>query len=265
MTGLRSTVCAGALVVALVGAVGPGAAVAKEPVSEDDGQGQGDPLEGLNRKIFAFNDTLDDWVLAPAARGWKRITPAAVRRSVANFFENVRTPIIGANNLLQGKARAGASDVGRFGVNTTVGLLGLFDPATGWGLEKHEEDFGQTLGVWRIPNGPYLVLPLLGPSTVRDTGGAVTDNALSVYPFFVEGLYILIPTGTRLVDVVNYRSGFLDEVEDAKRSAFDYYVFVRDAYLQRRAALVRDEATAVEVEEDLYHPHVEQQPGEESR
>ena len=243
-----------ALLVALAIPLAPASSLAADTATDDSGR-EHDPLEGLNRKIFWFNDTLDVWVLEPVARGWKRITPQAVRTSVGNFFQNVRTPVIAVNDLLQGKPVAGAADVGRFGVNTTVGVLGLFDPASHWGLEKHDEDFGQTLGVWRVPAGPFLVLPILGPSTVRDTGGLVVDSALSVYPFFVDGVWVLVPVGARAVDTVNYRAAILDEVRDAKRTALDYYVFVRNAYLQRRDALVHDrEEGGAEEQQELYHP-----------
>jgi phospholipid-binding lipoprotein MlaA len=251
----------GALLVGLSVPVGLVSSVAAETAPAAAGRAEGDPIEGVNRKIFWFNDTLDVWVLEPVARGWKRITPSRVRRSVANFFENVRTPIIAVNDLLQWKPVASASDVGRFGVNTTVGILGLFDPASGWGLEKHDEDFGQTLGVWRVPPGPFLTLPLLGPSNVRDTVALVVDSALTVYPFFIEGLYVLVPTGARGVDTVNFRSGILNEVEDAKKSSLDYYAFVRNAYAQRRDALVHDRTdVSAEDQQDLYHPDFDGTP-----
>jgi len=220
-----------------------------------------DPLERFNRAMFWFNDRVDGYVLEPTARGWKQITPEPVRTSVSNFFTNLQTPITAVNDLLQGKGLAGATDVGRFGVNTTVGVVGLFDPASRWGLEKHYEDFGQTLGVWRVPPGPYLVLPLFGPSNIRDTVGLGVDSALTVYPFFVEGYYTLIPVGARALDIVNYRSTVLDQVDDAKRTALDYYVFVRNAYVQRRDALVHDRAdTTAEDGQNLYHPDIEGAP-----
>ena len=155
------------------------------------------------------------------------------------------------NNLLQGKVVDSASDVGRFAVNTTVGVAGFFDPATRLGLEQHDEDFGQTLGVWGVPPGPYLVLPLLGPSNPRDTAGLCVDYALSVTPFFVDQ-YILL--GVRVLDAVNERSLILEEVKDAKEASLDYYTFMRDAYFQRRASLISDGETNAEFEDELYHP-----------
>src|SRR5437899_3255076 len=147
--------------------------------------------------------------------------------------------------------QVGGSDVGRFAVNSTVGVLGLFDPASGWGLVKHDEDFGQTLGVWGVPPGAYLVLPLLGPSGPRDAAGFAVDYALSVTPFFIDEAILW---GAQVGDTVNERSFVLKQVEDAKASAFDYYAFVRNAYLQRRRALVRDLAEgSAEESEELYH------------
>ena len=218
---------------------------------------ENDPLEGFNRKMFWFNDKLDVYVLAPVATGWEKVSPRCVRTSVSNFFGNLRFPIVTVNDLLQGKVKDGASDVGRFAVNTTVGVLGFFDPASRWGLEKHQEDFGQTLGVWGVPPGPYLVLPFLGPSDPRDVAGFAVDYALAVTPFFIDE-YILV--AARAVDVVNERSFVLKQVEDAKAASFDYYVFVRNAYLQRRQALVQDLAdTSGGESQELYYPEFDQE------
>ena len=226
-----------------------------DPAPTSESRSYRDPIEGVNRKIFWFNDKVDVYVLEPVATGWEFVSPKRVRTSVSNFFGNLRFPIIAVNDLLQGKFVDSASDVGRFAVNTTVGVLGFFDPATRFGLEQHNEDFGQTLGVWGLPPGPYLVLPFVGPSNPRDTVGLGVDYALSVTPFFVDQ-YILI--GVRAIDIVNERSLILEEARDAKEAAIDYYLFVRDAYFQRREALIKDGATmSPEVEEDLYHPDVD--------
>jgi len=201
--------------------------------------------------MFWFNDHVDTYVLAPVATGWSKVAPTRVRTSVSNFFTNLRFPIVTANDLLQWKPKAAGVDVARFGVNTTVGVLGFFDPASGWGLERHDEDFGQTLAVWGVPTGPYLVIPLLGPSDIRDAGGLCVDTALSVTPWFVDS-WILVAAS--VTDAVNTRSLLLNEVREAKRSSFDYYSFVRNAYLQRRRALVTDTATpGVEQQEELYY------------
>jgi phospholipid-binding lipoprotein MlaA len=230
----------------------PPGAVAPAPPRTASGPAEYDPLEPFNRKIFWFNDKVDVYVLEPAAKGWDFVVPRRVETSISNFFFNLRFPIETLNDLLQGKFRYAASDVGRFVVNTTVGVAGFFDPATGWGMPLHWEDFGQTLGWWGAGPGAYLVLPILGPSDVRDGSGLVVDYASSVTPFFVNG-YILL--GARTVDVVNTRAQYLETVAKAKESAFDYYTFVRNAYLQRRRGWVNDQAPdSAESEEDLYHP-----------
>jgi phospholipid-binding lipoprotein MlaA len=216
-----------------------------------------DPLEPVNRKIFWFNDQVDAHVLEPAAQGWNRITPDRVQRSIGNFFVNLRFPIITVNDLLQAKFREGASDVGRFVVNTTFGVFGFFDPATSWGFEEHVEDFGQTLGWWGVPPGPYLVLPLLGPSNPRDTVGLVADSAASVTPFFVDRFILL---GARVAETINIRSLMLEEIEGAESGSFDHYSFVRNAYLQHRNALVNDSTEAPASNgDDLYHPDLDQE------
>ncbi len=214
-----------------------------------------DPIEPVNRKIFWFNDKVDVYVLEPVARGWHAIAPDPVERSVSNFFLNARSPVVIINDLLQGKPKASAEDIGRFAVNTTVGVLGFLDPASTWGLERHNEDFGQTLGVWGIQPGPYLVLPLLGPSNPRDSVGLVGDYVFSVWPFVVNQ-YVLL--GARVVDTVNTRAQFLDEIKNMKEAAVDYYVFVRDAYFQRRKALVSDNAETSN--DDLYFIEDESSP-----
>ena len=213
---------------------------------------ESDPLESLNRKIFWFNDKLDVYVLEPTAKGWDFVMPNRVQTCVSNFFYNLRFPIETLNDLLQGKVQYAVSDVGRFFVNTTFGIAGFFDPATSLGMELHWEDFGQTLGWWGVGTGPYLMLPILGPSDIRDGGGLIVDTASSITPFFVGSYYLL---AARTVDIVNTRAVYADTIRRAKESSFDYYTFVRNAYLQRRAGLVNDEAPATEKgQEELYHP-----------
>jgi phospholipid-binding lipoprotein MlaA len=217
-----------------------------------------DPWEPMNRKLFWFNDKVDQYVLEPTAKGWRWATPTFVRTAVGNFFLNLRFPIVTVNDLLQGKPKDAAVDVGRFATNTTLGFLGFGDPATTIGLERHDEDFGQTLGVWGVPAGPYLVIPFLGPSSARDAGGLAVDTALSVTPFFVDGFILF---GARVADVVNYRSTVIEQVQEAKQASVDYYTFVRDAYFQHRAALVSDNAGMTkEREEELYYPDTEVKP-----
>lgn len=225
-----------------------------------------DPWQPLNRKVFWFNDQVDIYVLEPVAKGWDRIAPNRVQRSLSDFFANLRSPIAIVNDVLQGKLKNGASDLARFTVNTTVGVAGFLDYATPLGLGQHVEDFGQTLGWWGVPPGPYLVLPLLGPSNPRDTGGLVGDAAVSITSWFVPW-YALIPP--RICDTVNTRALLLRQVDEAKQASFDYYVFVRNAYLQRRHALVNDQTAGSNLDQqplyhpegaddDLYHPEIDE-------
>ncbi len=210
-----------------------------------------DPLETMNRGIFWFNDQIDIYALEPAGRGWHWLMPDRVETCVSNFFANLRFPTTTLNNLLQGKIVNAGSNVGRFVVNTTVGVIGLFDPATDLGMPEHDEDFGQTLGVWGVPPGPYLVLPLFGPSNIRDGVGYVADSFTLVYPWFVPWYY---STGAQMVRVVNERGQVLTEVEEIKAASVDYYSAVRDGYTQRRRTQVNDGAEMTEEEqEDLYN------------
>jgi phospholipid-binding lipoprotein MlaA len=208
-----------------------------------------DPIEGFNRKMFWFNEQLDRWVMTPAAKGWDWVAPDAVQRSISRFFDNSQLPIVCVNDLLQGKPKAAAVDAGRFLTNTTIGLVGLLDPATEWGLADHDEDFGQTLAVWGAGPGPYLVVPVWGPSNIRDGSGALVDNA---WVWFVPGWYT---TAARAGWAINDRSLVLREVDEARKASLDFYVAVRDAYAQRRRRLIADEIdTRVHDEEDLYFP-----------
>jgi phospholipid-binding lipoprotein MlaA len=230
-----------------LGTAPPPPATAAVPQLEES-----DPFESVNRRIFWFNDQVDTYVLVPAAKGWDFVVPRRAQRSVSNFFANLRFPVDTVNNVLQGKLQYAATDVGRFGINTTVGLAGFFDPASSFGLDPHVEDFGRTLGWWGLGPGPYLVLPILGPSTVRDGAGILVDYPISITPFFVDWYYLF---AARTVEVVNFRASVLDVVERAKEVSFDYYTFVRNAYLQRRGTIRGDQAPlSRENQEDLYHP-----------
>ena len=197
-----------------------------------------DPLESYNRAMYSFNDSLDHAVLQPVARGYVAVTPDFVRTGVSNFFSNISDLAVFVNDLLQGKPMQGLEDGGRFVMNTTVGLLGILDVATPAGLPQHREDFGQTLAVWGWDNSTYLVLPLLGPSTVRDTLGLVGDTPLGLYTN-------LHTTNTKLAEIfafetINTRSNLLAASNVLETAALDPYAFVRDAYLQRRRNMIYD-------------------------
>ncbi len=214
-----------------------------------------DPIEGLNRATHSFNDGLDRYILRPVSKGWTKITPQIVRDSFKNFDDNLRFPVLATNDILQWKWRAAGDQTARFAINSTVGILGLRDVATDWGFPKQNEDSGQTFGAWGIPPGPYLVLPLFGPSNPRDVAGLVTDSVLSLYWLFAP-FYVTLPY--RSVDVVNRRALADQDIESTRKAALDYYVFLRNAYAQRRDALIRDMETSedtdslYDVEDDLY-------------
>lgn len=202
-----------------------------------------DPWEPMNRKIFAFNDSLDVWALEPVARGWDFVVPDPVETSIHNFFENLRYPVVFVNDVLQAKPEQAIMETWRFLVNSSIGVAGFFDPATPLGLIRREEDFGQTLAVYGLSSGPFLMLPLFGPSSPRDTTGLVADSLVppagfvGIIPFWVNA-------GARSVAVVNTRARFLEEIEEAKRSSVDYYVFLRNGYIDYRRNQITDGAPA---------------------
>jgi len=194
-----------------------------------------DPIEGYNRKIFAFNEGLDDHVLKPVARGYKSVTPDFFRTAVTNFTNNL-TDIWSAINLfLQGHPGNGATQIMRVSVNSVFGFGGLIDIATPMRLERQNEDFGQTLGVWGVPSGAYIVWPVLGSSTLRDSTGLPGDlyfSASTVMPSTAAA------NSARVVNIVNTRARLLDATDLLQDVALDKYAFVRDAYLQRRRNLI---------------------------
>jgi phospholipid-binding lipoprotein MlaA len=193
-----------------------------------------DPFEGMNRKVMAFNDEADRLILKPLAKGYINITSEPVRRSVSNFYDNFAYPITILNQFLQGKVRLGFRDLGRFVVNTTLGLLGFFDVATKFGLEQHDEDFGQTLGVWGVNSGAYFVIPLWGPVTTRSGIGDIAS--FYTHPVqFVEDEYVRY--GLFIVWAIQTRASLLEAEE---LITGDRYLFIRDAFLQRREFLVND-------------------------
>ena len=196
-----------------------------------------DPAEGFNRAMFAFNEGLDTVVIKPVAKGYDVAMPIPARTGVGNFFGNIADIFIAVNDLLQGKPSDAGSDVGRFLVNSTAGILGFIDVASEMGLDKHEEDFGQTFGRWGAESGAYVVLPFFGPRTVRDTGGLVLDVATDPVSNIRH-----VPTRNSFVAlrIVNDRAALLPADKVIEEAALDKYAYVRDAYLQRRRNLVYD-------------------------
>ena len=195
-----------------------------------------DPWEGFNRSVYNFNDSADQAVLQPVARGYNKL-PGPVREGVGNFFANLEDVATSLNNVLQGKPAEGLSDAGRFVVNTVFGIFGLWDVATPLGLEKHNEDFGQTLAIWGFNSGPYLVIPFLGPSTLRDAPARLVD------PSWYLGYKLdnaALSWSMWIVDEVQGRASLLKAESVLETAALDRYSFIRDAWFSRRRNMVYD-------------------------
>ena len=196
-----------------------------------------DPFEPVNRGIYSFNDTVDKAVTKPIAQGYRAVLPSPVRASVGNFFSNIDDIFVTANNLLQFKFHDAASDFTRLLANTTIGIGGLFDVASGFGLPKHDEDLGQTFGVWGIGDGPFLMIPLLGPSNVRDAiGSAVQGYADPVWNLN----NIALRNSLAALNVIDSRASLLDAEKVLDEAALDPYTFLRDSYIQQRRSLIYD-------------------------
>ncbi|HAW45341.1 MAG TPA: ABC transporter [Sutterella sp.] len=214
------------------------------------GQDPSDPWESFNRQTYAFNTTLDDYVLKPVATVYKNVVPNPVRSSVTNFFNNLTEPRNFVNGILQGRPDKAARSFFRFIVNTTIGIAGLFDVATHLDLEAAPEDFGQTLAVWGVGDGPYLVLPFLGSSTLRDTAGTVVDLGTAPQTYIAHeepaagaGLYA--------VEIVNTRASLIGP-DEILNSAIDPYVAVRNAYQQSRKDAIYDGNPPMDFPEDEF-------------
>ncbi len=206
-----------------------------------------DPLESYNRAAFAFNDSLDQYILKPVAQGYDTVTPDPIIKSVNNFFSNLDDIVVIFNDILQLKPLQFASDLGRFIVNSTLGLAGFIDWASDMNLPKHYEDFGQTLGYWGVPEGPYFVIPFFGPSTIRDGFGRLVDGSQADpiwvtiedgYPLEERDLPLSI--GITVVKSIDDRASLLKAENILNEAALDRYSFIREAYLQRRLNLVYD-------------------------
>lgn len=197
-----------------------------------------DPLEPINRAVYSFNDGFDRAIAKPVAEGYRSVIPEIVRTGIGNFFSNIEDLWIAVNNLLQGKVDMAADDFGRLFLNSTFGFLGLVDFASDVGLEKHNEDFGQTMARWGVGNGPYLVLPFLGPSTVRDAlGRLIVDSQAD---FVVQTDHVPTRNSLFVLRTVDARADLLDASRVLEEAALDKYNFVRDAFLQRRRNLIFD-------------------------
>ena len=198
-----------------------------------------DPLSGYNRAMTGFNDFVYTWLLDPVARGYRFIMPEFARRGLANFFHNLMFPLRFVNNLLQVKFKGAGVELMRFTLNTTIGVLGLWDPAKVWfDLEPYEEDFGQTLGYWGVGAGPHIVLPFLGPSNLRDTFSLAPDWYLDPKRFIKPD--VPHEYATRIFEEVNDTSLHIGEYENLKKDALDVYTFFRDSYEQYRIEQIKN-------------------------
>jgi phospholipid-binding lipoprotein MlaA len=226
---LLKTLCLGVILFTEVGCAS---------IPEGQIRSKKDPWEAMNRNVFAFNQSLDDYLLIPIARAYQFVLPETVRTGISNIFANVGDVYTALNNFLQGKPKSATDDLIRVFVNTTMGLGGIMDVASMAGVEKHAEDFGQTFAVWGFGEGPYMVLPLLGASSVRDTVGWVFDLETDILINLINDIPLRNSiTGVRVVD---QRVRFIGASELLDSAAIDRYSFIRDAYFQRRRYKIYD-------------------------
>ncbi len=195
-----------------------------------------DPFEGFNRVMFSVNEGIDV-VVKPVAQGYDKVAPDPVKAGIGNFFGNIADIWIAVNNFLQGKPADGFSDIGRVLVNSTIGIVGLIDVASDFGLEKHAEDFGQTLGTWGVDGGPYLFWPIIGPRNVRDTFGFVVDASVDPVMHLEDVSARNALAGVRFIDL---RASLLPADKVVEQAAFDKYNYIRDAYFQNRRSAIHD-------------------------
>jgi phospholipid-binding lipoprotein MlaA len=236
-----------------------------------------DPIEPANRRLFAFNQGVDRIIVRPLAEAYavvperarrsvrnflnNPVVPERARRSVRNFLNNLRTPVIFANDVFQAEVSRAGVTLGRFAINSTIGVAGLFDVATRMGLEFHDEDFGQTLAVWGIPEGPYIVLPIFGPSNPRDTIGMIADTFLDPLTYVASNNDVEYGLAIRsVVDGVDRRSTVLETLDEIERTSLDFYATIRSLYRQRRA----NEVANGEMVPEVPGPTIISEDGEEA-
>jgi phospholipid-binding lipoprotein MlaA len=208
-----------------------------------------DPFEPFNRKVYGFNEGFDRYFMKPVAKGYKAVTPEPAEQGVSNFYANLSDFTTAFNDFLQLKFWDGVTDSGRFLINSTVGIVGLVDVASQMGLKKHNEDFGQTLGRWGVPSGPYLMIPFLGPSTVRDGPALIVDFYTSPQTYFVDD--VALRNSLWALDFINKRAELLSLDAVLDDVAYDKYDLLRDAYLTRRKYLVTDGKSQQQETDDL--------------
>ena len=210
-----------------------------------------DPFESFNRSMYSFNETLDEYAMKPIAEGYQAITPDAVDTGITNFFGNLGDVLTLINDLLQLKIDRAIKTSARIVFNSTIGLFGIMDVATDFGLAKHNEDFGQTLGYWGVESGPYLVLPFFGPSSVRDGIGFVVDS-FAEHDLVYDDMSTKDATGLIAVKYIDIRADLLKAKDIVDETAPDPYAFIRDGWVQRRQNKVYDGNPPEEDEDDLF-------------
>ncbi len=212
---------------------------APQAVAEEDFN---DPIEDVNRAIFEFNQSVDRNVLVPAAKAYRTVLSDPLRDSVRDFLVNLRAPLVFANDTLQGEFSRAGDTLARFVINSTIGIGGLVDVAGRWGIPFHEEDLGVTLGAWGVPEGPYLIIPILGPSNIRDAAGQAAEGFADPWNILAADHSLVWISFVRgAVSGVDQRSRYIESLADIERTSLDYYATIRSLYRQRRAALIRHE------------------------
>jgi phospholipid-binding lipoprotein MlaA len=199
-----------------------------------------DPWEGFNRGLFGIHQAVDNTVLEPVARGYRAVTPRPLRTGVLNFLRNLKSPVVFANDVLQGEVNRAGNTAGRFAINTTIGVAGIFDPATSMGLERHEEDFGQTLAVWGVPAGPYLFIPLLGPTNVRDGAGRIVDIAFDPLTWADFDDADTVRASRTVIAGIAQREVLIDQIDLLEAQGGDLYITYRSAYEVAREAAIQN-------------------------
>lgn len=212
-----------------------------------------DPLEPMNRAIFSFNQGFDRILLEPAARFYRQFGPPDIRKGISNFVNNWQEPVTFVNDVLQGEMSRAGTTLGRFLINSTFGLLGMLDPATYWGIEHHSEDFGETFAVWGIGEGPYLMLPILGPSNLRDFSGFMVDFFYDQVSLWLDNRgWVYVRYGRLALRGLIYREENLETLDDLGKSSTDFYATIRSAYRQNRDYQINNGVLDVGADDDLF-------------